>query len=411
MSRRAYGTGSIWVEQRKGYEVWLGQVRVGGQQRQRVLGRKRTPGAKDGLTRAMAEKALRDLRDDSQAQQVRDAVETRAGDRARLTLREVGDRHLDHLVAVVGREQATVQDYRIYLRRHLAPFFHGEQLAAISAEDVEAFVRVQRGKGLAVSTVLNHLNYLNSIFVYAVKRGLVDVNPVTQADKPRAPGLCEDFKFLTVKEVEAVLRAMPEDEVALTDRAIVLTAAMTGMRSGELRALRWRDVEWTTGVIRVRKNIKRDGGEGATKSRRSSRAVPLAPRVAQELERHFQRSRYHGDDDRVFCHPYTGTPRDAGKMRDALYDAMRGAGLADRIGRDNGITFHSLRHTFATCMASAGAPLRAIQDWLGHSDIQTTMIYADYCPDPTNGATWAQRAFTPRVDGNMTAAGISAMAT
>jgi integrase len=57
------------------------------------------------------------------------------------------------------------------------------------------------------------------------------------------------------------------------------------------------------------------------------------------------------------------------------------------------VRFHDLRHTFGTRMAAAGAPLRAIQEWMGHSDQRTTLIYADYAPDLTQGAMWAARAF------------------
>ena len=57
------------------------------------------------------------------------------------------------------------------------------------------------------------------------------------------------------------------------------------------------------------------------------------------------------------------------------------------------VRFHDLRHTFGTRMAAAGAPLRAIQEWLGHSDYRTTSIYADYAPDPSGGARYAAIAF------------------
>lgn len=57
------------------------------------------------------------------------------------------------------------------------------------------------------------------------------------------------------------------------------------------------------------------------------------------------------------------------------------------------ITFHELRHTFGTQMAAAGAPLRAIQEWMGHADAKTTEIYAHYAPDPSHGAAFAERAF------------------
>ena len=57
------------------------------------------------------------------------------------------------------------------------------------------------------------------------------------------------------------------------------------------------------------------------------------------------------------------------------------------------VRFHDLRHTFGTRMAAAGAPLRAIQEWMGHRDHSTTQIYADFAPDPSNGRVWAESAF------------------
>jgi integrase len=80
-------------------------------------------------------------------------------------------------------------------------------------------------------------------------------------------------------------------------------------------------------------------------------------------------------------------------MRKRFYEAMRAAGMADRCGRRGGITFHSLRHTFGTRMAAVGVPMRTVQEWMGHRDFTTTLVYTDFAPDPTGGAAFAQLAF------------------
>ena len=59
------------------------------------------------------------------------------------------------------------------------------------------------------------------------------------------------------------------------------------------------------------------------------------------------------------------------------------------------VRFHDLRHTFGTQMAAAGAPLRAVQEWLGHCDYRTTPIYADYAPDPAKAPTTRNRLSAP----------------
>jgi integrase len=67
---------------------------------------------------------------------------------------------------------------------------------------------------------------------------------------------------------------------------------------------------------------------------------------------------------------------------------MTAAGVGHRCGREAGITFHSLRHTFGTRMAAVGVPMRTLREWMGHRDFTTTLIYADFAPDPSGGAAF-----------------------
>jgi integrase len=165
---------------------------------------------------------------------------------------------------------------------------------------------------------------------------------------------------------------------------------MTGLRQGELLALRWRDVDWRAGRVRVRQNYVR-GHWGTPKSRRGSRSVPLADRVAGELDRHFQRSAYQADDDLVFCHPRTGTVLDHSGLSRRFKAALRRAGVRE-------VRFNDLRHTFGTQMAAAGVPLRTLQEWMGHRDFKTTLIYADYAPS-AHEAEMVEQAFRGPVGG------------
>lgn len=371
-SRRSYGTGSIVVRRGAYYGKW----RAGGRQVMRKLGAVRRPGSREGLTRKQAEAQLRRL-----MQEIRAAPAASE----RLTVEEAGARYLSHVERVLERKPTTVADYGSILRRHLARYFGSQAIERITAEHLAAYMAAKASEGLSTKTVSNHLNFAHGLFSFALKRGWVAANPVAGVDRPRLVGTNPDIRYLDRGEVEALLRAVPDDPLGPTDRVLYLTATMTGLRQGELIALRWQDVDWVAGVVRVRRNFTR-GRFGTPKTRRSSRAVPMADRVAAELERHSQRSAYQGDEDLVFCHPQTGHPYDASKQRKRFKEALKAAGLRP-------IRFHDLRHTFGTGMAAAGAPLRAIQEWMGHRDIQTTQVYADYAPDPSQGAVWAEAAF------------------
>jgi integrase len=247
-------------------------------------------------------------------------------------------------------------------------------LHRITREHVEAFIALKINDGLAPKSVLNYLGILQAIFAFAERRGLVTGNVCKLVDKPQAAGGEARIRYLTPAELDELLAAAERavGRIAATDRVLYLTAALTGLRQGELMALRWRDVDWDARRIRVRESLVR--GEFTTpKSRRGQRSVPLATRVADELARHRDHGGFTDADDLVFCHPRLGGPLE----RSRLFKRFKAVAVAAGFPA---LRFHDLRHTFGTRMAAAGVPLRTLQEWMGHRDFKTTLVYADYQP-------------------------------
>lgn len=376
-ARRPRGTGSLFIRtSRDGHRQWYAKWRHGPRQIKRALGPVREPGAKVGLTRAQAEAELRRL--------LTGAASTSAA-REQLSLAEAGERYVLHVERFRARKRSTVESYRMMLRRHLGPFFAGPSIDGIDRRAVESYQRAKLDSGLSPKTVANHVRFLHGIFRYAIGQEWAGRNPVAGIEHPGDQSGRYEIRALTAEELQELDAAIPEDHLGPTDHILYVTAAMTGMRKGELQALRWRDVDWPAQVIRVRRSYSY--GEFTTpKSQRSARAVPMSKHLATELASHRSESAFDSEHDLVFAHPQTGHPYDASKILKRFKQAMSNAGLREA-------RFHDLRHTFGTQMAATGAPLRFIQEWMGHRDYKTTSIYADYAPDPTQGATWAAKAF------------------
>ena len=281
-----------------------------------------------------------------------------------------------------GRRRTTLETYASHIRVHLVPFFGSQRLDRIGRREIEAFSRHMARSGRSTKTTLNATGVLHSIFELARREGWVVANPCTLVDKPQAPPTDADIRFL--EEIEALLRAVPDDDLGRAERPMYLAAAMTGMRQGELLGLRWRDVDWSARRVRVRRAYVR-GEFGPPKSRRSSRSVPLADRLAGELDLLHQETLWRADDDLVFAHPHTGKPIDRSKLLKRFKAALSSGGVRE-------VRFHDLRHTFGTRMAAQGVPMRTLQEMLGHRDFKTTLIYADYTPN-AHEAEWVEAAF------------------
>ena len=392
--RRDYGSGSLWTEPRaNGREVYACQFSIAGRQYQRVLGTVRKAHAKDGLTRAQAEKALRSARAGAEQDSARDS-DAGQGPPHKLTLCEVADLHLRWLEGK-GRKQSTIDGYREMIDLHLRGFFGTRPVRDITHRDVEGFIDHLRAIGRKNGTIANYTNLLHAILGTALRRGYVRENAVSRADNRPSAGADDDgvLRYLRMEDIEAMLRAIPDDHLGPTDRALYLTATMTGLRMGELRALRWRNVDFVAQVLRVEQSFA-DGRLTRPKSRRSERAVPMPTRVAQALARHAQRSHYAADDDLVFPHPHRGGYLSDSTIRDRFKKACAAAGVRR-------VRFHDLRHTYGTLMAGAGVPLRVLQGLMGHASYATTEKYAKWAPNATAELAFAERAFAGQAGDRM----------
>jgi integrase len=104
------------------------------------------------------------------------------------------------------------------------------------------------------------------------------------------------------------------------------------------------------------------------------RAIPLTSRLVRELDEHHRQTVWNQDGDLVLAHPHTGRPLDDTKLLRHFKAALRRADVRP-------VRIHDLRHTFATTVAASGqVSIRTLQEWMGHQNITTTQIYADYLP-------------------------------
>jgi integrase len=281
------------------------------------------------------------------------------------------DEWADRWLASLERKPSTVGSYRSTIA-HAKEILGGERVRRLGPEDIARFSQILRERGCSPSTRAKHLRVLGACLQAAIYYRYADSNPVRElppAQRPR-PERKEAAYFENdeLPRLFAHLRCEPF-------RTLCLVALKTGMRQGELLALRWVDVDLEQAVIRVRTSYT--GGSLGTPKNRDRRDVDLISDVVELLAACRTRG---SDDDLVF-------PGENGQrflsptvvLRRYLYPAMAAAQIQREGPTKEKRTFHSFRHTFAKRALECGAQITWLSRHLGHSSLKvTTDIYGHW---------------------------------
>lgn len=260
--------------------------------------------------------------------------------------------------AETNNKPSEVRQKRSSLKDHILPSLGRLRLNEVSTRHIEELKAATLAKGLKAKSVNNVLSVLRKMLSAAVEWELLDHVPRMKALKTAEPS----FDWLTPEEADRLIAATEPDW-----RALVVTAVRTGLRQGELRALRWSDVVLTPGTARV--VVRQSAWQNIIGTPKSGkhREVPLCDGALAALRGH-----RHLRGPLVFCRP-NGDMLSVGDMRDPLERACRAAGLRH-------VAWHALRHSFASHLAAGGAPLAVIQQLLGHASISMTERYSHLAP-------------------------------
>jgi integrase len=276
--------------------------------------------------------------------------------------------------------------------------FGRRPLFDIKTKDARRFLAKLDREEISARTVNIHRQVLHAIFEFARREDSFGLpsNPVAGTTKRPEDGAkpIETFEPDEIIAISEAARAglhrrrtgythsnySPETEREWTrineqDAALFIIAACTGLRLGELLALRWRDVDLRGGVVVVSRAMSA-GRETSTKSR-CARTVPLAKQAIDEFERQSKRDHFIGRDDFVFCRP-NGGPLNGSAVRQRFIRAQKKAQV--RVRR-----FHDLRHTFGS-LAIRRFDLVAVKAMMGHSALTTTERYLNSKPRPSDAA-------------------------
>lgn len=298
-------------------------------------------------------------------------------------------------------KKGTVENYRRNYRNYIKPYLGDMRVCEVKGEHIQKLFNHLIAKGYAVNTLYVSKGVLSGMFRQLIKNDVMQKNPVQYVEFPRQPRKRER-RVLSEEEQMVFLeyaKGSPYEDV-------YLIALATGMRIGEICALRWTDIDFSNQLLTVNGTLKQFKDTGffidTPKSLTSRRVVPLLPAICKMLKRRKRSQvgtvmgKYTIDsvwEDLVFLHP-CGVSEPMRK-RTIAYDMDS---IVEHINQDRKekarkrhrraelfehVSPHALRHTFATRALENGIPPKVVQEILGHSSITITLDLYTHVLDRT----------------------------
>jgi integrase len=254
---------------------------------------------------------------------------------------------------------STQHGYKTVLAKHLLPYWRDWRLRDIGRQDVQQWVADRFRRQLGWQTVRNAWTLLSGILETAVEYGYLSTNPARGVKFPEKE-LKEAPVLFTAEDFTKLLEQLDEP-----NRTMARLIALTGLRIGELLAVRWRCLDREIGTLSVRESVY-EGKFQSPKTRKSRRTMPLGPQIIVWLREHRLRAKRTESDDLVFGNRKGQPLRESKLLRNVLQPAAERAGL----GR---VTWHQFRHIHSSLLNDLRVPVKIAQEQLGHSSISTTL--------------------------------------
>ncbi len=321
-----------------------------------------------GKSRGEVEKAERDWLNDIEAY----------GTEIRKTTDSL-DTVMHDLLFINLKQSLTQSGFERYMSCYNTHFkgssFARKTISSYSQKDIQKFLNSY--KEMSETSIKMIYILLNKTFEYAVDNNLLRINPVSKTVKPKSLKEKRDISALTIAEQEVYIKACNSHKYG----DLFTFALLTGMRQGELIALKWDDVDLQKKEIHIKHTSRvvrtyDDFGEfkdvsmiKPTKTKSSNRIIPIAQNVKLILNKLYLKS----DSDFVF------SSKDGLQLKNSTIQKAHNNLLKDSNLRH--IPFHALRHTFATRQIELGVDVRTLSELLGHADVSITLNR--YCHSTT----------------------------
>ena len=267
-------------------------------------------------------------------------------------------------VAKIKVRPSSHQTYRGYIDHHITPNIGNIPLEKLTTMDLQKLYRKlmiqgrvdrveakQQPKGLSAKTVRNINQVISSAMDFAVAQKIIPENPCKAVALPKVEH--KEMQTIPTEQLQAFL----QEAKATGVYEMYYLELATGLRRGELLGLKWTDIDWKNGIIKVRRQVARVDGqivEAPLKTKNSYRAVTISQQAIEVLKQQKEKT----NDQYVFPSP-NGGPISPDSVNNMLKRVLARAGIPK-------VRFHDLRHTFATIALQNGVDIKTVSGMLGH---------------------------------------------